>query len=234
MKESKVIFFNGGGTLFQLKGTNLPSYYSHLLSEITGKEISPQLVFQAFSNAEHWALSRTNYSLFSDLDQRKYQNIFYNSLGFKNRKTINSIEKKLADMLQFDYILEEGAMEVLMHLKGKYRLGMISNWDESLLEILAELNILEFFESITYSEDVGTNKPSEEIFRIALSDFSGIKARETVYIADDYKTDIIPAMMLNMNVIFFDKGPRGMHGRPFQPEVRCPRITHLKEVLNYF
>jgi len=234
MKESKVIYFNGGGTLFQLKGTNLPSYYSRLLSDITGKEISPQLVFQAFSNAENWALSRTNYSLFSDLDQRKYQNIFYNSLGFKNRKIINSIEEKLAEMLPFEYILEEGALKVLNQLKGKYKLGLISNWDESLLEILSDLNILDFFDSITYSEDVGINKPSEEIFRIALSDFLGIKTRETVYIADDYKVDIIPAMMLKMNVIFFDKGPKGMHGRPFQPEVRCPRITNLKEILHYF
>ena len=234
MKKSKVIFFNGGGTLFQLKGTNLPSYYSLLLSEITGKEISPQLVFQAFLNADNWSLSRTDFSLFSDLDQRKYQNIFYNSLGLKNRKIINRIEAQLADMLHFEYILEEGAKEVLIYLKENYRLGLISNWDESLLEILDELDILEFFESITYSEDVGINKPAEEIFRIAISDFSGIKARESVYIADDYKVDIVPAMMLKMNVIFFDKGPSGMHGRPFQPEVRCPRITHLKEIMNYF
>ncbi|MHA1228355.1 MAG: HAD family hydrolase, partial [Candidatus Hodarchaeales archaeon] len=151
----------------------------------------------------------------------------------KGRKLINRIELELAEQIQLDYILEENALELLQVLREKYKLGIISNWDDSLIEILEDLGIYDYFDSITYSEDVGINKPDVEIFRSALSDFPGVKAKETVYIGDDYEVDIVPAMKIKMNVIFFDKGPTGLHGHPFRPQVKCPRVLKLDDVRKY-
>ncbi|MHA1228401.1 MAG: hypothetical protein ACTSPV_16840, partial [Candidatus Hodarchaeales archaeon] len=85
MKRVNVVFFNAGGTLLQLRNTNLPKYYSGLLSSIIGKEVSASQVYTAFRNADNWVLSQNKLSLFSDLDQRKYQSIFYGTLGIKGR-----------------------------------------------------------------------------------------------------------------------------------------------------
>ncbi|MFX0014866.1 MAG: HAD hydrolase-like protein [Promethearchaeota archaeon] len=234
MVHFQVIFFNAGGTLLQLKGTTLPILYSEKISEILDKKISSEDTYQAFRKAESWVLTRKiPGGLFSDLDQRKYQNVFYGHLGITSRKEINKIERKIAEEIVFDssrFVLENDAIQVLQLLKTKYQLGIISNWDDSLLEILQDFKIYDFFDSITLSEDIGANKPDLDIFSAALDDFPEVKPKETVYIGDEYQSDVLPAQKLKIFAILFDKGPSGMHGRPFQPDVSCPRITELIEL----
>ena len=233
MVSIQIIFFNAGGTLIQLKGTTLPVFYSQLLSRILERPVSSEEIFQAFRKAETWVLSRrVPGALFTDLDQRKYQNAFYSQLGIINRKEINHIERQIAEQLELDFILEKGAKTLLRLLKPKYRLGLISNWDDSLIDILQNLGILDYFGSITLSGDIGVSKPDEKIFKSALADFPEVKPRETVYIGDEYLTDIIPAQQLKIFAILFDKGPSGMHGRPFQTNAKCIRIQELMELPN--
>ena len=227
----KVIFFNAGGTLIQLKNTTIPILYSDILSRVLEKLIKSEEVFKAFRKADNWALTRKKPgALFTDLDQRKYQNVFYSQLGVYGRKEINRIENKVANLLELDFVLEEGARELLKILKKRYELGLISNWDESLPDILQNLGIVNYFDSITISGDIGISKPDIEIFRSALEDFPDINPKETVYIGDEYLTDIIPAQQMNIFPILFDKGPSGMHGRSFQMEAKCIRINDLSEL----
>jgi putative hydrolase of the HAD superfamily len=230
MVKFKVVYFNAGGTLLQLKGTTLPKLYSSILSSILKREITSQSIYQGFRKAEEWTLSRKDWSLFSDLDQRKYQNAFYNQLGISNRKEINRIESELAELIEMDFILNKDAKTLLKQLKSEYQLGIISNWDESLIDLLENLGILDYFESITLSGDIGVNKPDPAIFKAALSDFPDIKAKETVYLGDEYHADIVPAQKLKIFAVFYDQGPTGMHGHPFQPNVKGVRITKLLEL----
>ena len=234
MSRFQVIFFNAGGTLIQLKNTTIPNLYSSILSSILKKTISPQDIYIAFRNADTWTLSRRNLgSLFSDLDQRKYQNIFYHSLGIKSRKEINRIERELAEQLEMEFVLEDGAFELLNSLEN-YKLGIISNWDESLRDILEELEIIDFFDSITISSEIGIGKPDHEIFKSALSDFPEFKSKNAIYLGDEYLMDILPAQELNIFAILFDKGPTGMHGIPYQKDKKCisiKKLSEFKEVL---
>lgn len=233
MFRYRVIFLNAGGTLLQLKGTTFPILYSRLISRILDKQVSSDEIYQAFRKAETWVLFRRKPGLlFTDLEQRKYQNAFYGQLGIKSRKKINQIERKIAEQLEIDFVLEKGAKMLLRVLKQKYQLGLISNWDDSMIDILQDLGILDYFDSITLSGDVGVSKPDIEIFRSALTDFPEIKPKETVYVGDDYQNDIIPAQQMRMFAILFDKGPAGMHGRPFQTEVKCIKIKELMELPN--
>ncbi|MHA2292026.1 MAG: HAD-IA family hydrolase [Candidatus Hodarchaeales archaeon] len=233
MVRIQVIFLNAGGTLLQLKGTTLPILYSQLISQLIGKHISSDIVYQGFRKAEEWTLSRKSPgTLFSDLDKRKYQNAFYNQIGVTSRKQINLIEREIADQLELEFVLEKGAKLVLNKLKSKYKIGLISNWDESLIDHLEDLGILDYFESITLSGEIEISKPDLGIFKSALNDFPKVKPKETVYIGDDYQQDILPALIMKMKPILFDKGPSGMHGRPFQPEVKCIKIRELIESLD--
>lgn len=233
MVRFRVIFFNAGGTLLQLKDTTLPILYSQLLTRIFEKDVSPEKVYLAFKKADSWVLSRKKPgAMFTDLDQRKYQNTFYAQLGITNRKEINRIERQVAEQLDYDFVLENGAKKLLRQLKSQYKLGLISNWDESLIEILQDLQIFDFFDSITLSSDIGVNKPDLEIFRSALDDFPEIRPKETVYIGDDFTSDIIPAQTLGIFAILFDKGPTGMHGKPFHTDVKSIKIKEMIELPN--
>jgi putative hydrolase of the HAD superfamily len=56
-------------------------------------------------------------------------------------------------------------VEVLKGLKESgYRLGIISNWDERLRPILAGLGILDCFETVVISGEVGFEKPGARIY----------------------------------------------------------------------
>ena len=107
---------------------------------------------------------------------------------------------------------------------------MISNWDLDLYEILETFEIKKFFDSITISGEYGISKPSLDIFKSGLADFPTARAKDTVYIGDDYALDILPAQRLRMMTILYDKGPSGMHGWPKRPGVKCPRAQNLQEI----
>jgi len=229
--DFKVVFFNLGGTLLQLKNTTLPQLYAKHISNITKKDITPEQIFSAFKKADVWMLTRkSEHYLFSDMDQRKYQNAFYTELGFNGRPQINRIENELADRIEFRFELEQGAERTLRLLKKTYHLGLISNWDIDGYEILESFGIKNLFDSITFSGEFGVSKPSVEIFKSGLADFPGSKAKNAVYIGDDYDLDILPAQKLRMFTILFDKGPSGMHGFPKRPGVKCPRVESLSEL----
>ncbi|MFX0183530.1 MAG: HAD family hydrolase [Candidatus Hodarchaeota archaeon] len=230
MGRFRVIFFNAGGTLIQLKKTTLPILYSQHLSRILKKHMSPQEIYKAFHEADTWTLSRKNPgSLLSDLDQRKYQNIFYNQLGIHSRKEINRIENLLAEQLVLEFELEKNTKALLNSLSD-YKLGIISNWDKSLVGILLELEIAEYFDSITLSGEIGIGKPHTEIFKSAFIDFPGIKPREMVFVSSWYLRDIVVAQKLKIFPVLFNKGPTGMHGRPFYPDLKCVQIKELTDL----
>jgi putative hydrolase of the HAD superfamily len=166
------------------------------------------------------------------MDQRKYQNAFYNELGINSRSIINDIESELAEQIDFSFQLEPGAKELLQELKKSYQIGLISNWGMDLYELLESLKIQDYFDSITISGEYGLSKPSLEIFKSGLADFPEVRPKHTVYIGDDYDLDILPAQDLNMFTILFDKGSSGMHGWPNRHNIKCPRVENLHEIPN--
>jgi FMN phosphatase YigB (HAD superfamily) len=227
----KVVFFNMGGTLLQLRNTTLPRLYSEHLTKITQKKITPEQVFLAFRKADTWMQTRkSDHYLFSDMDQRKYQNAFYTELGFNGRQQINRIETELSDLIEFEFELEKGAEETLRLLKKNYGLGLISNWDVDGYDILESFGIKNLFDSITFSGEFGVSKPSREIFKSGLADFPESRAKNAVYIGDDYEQDIVPAQKIRMFTVLFDKGPTGMHGFPKRTDVKCPRVESLTKL----
>jgi putative hydrolase of the HAD superfamily len=119
---------------------------------------------------------------------------------------------------------------LLDELEEDYRLGIISNWSMELYELLENLSIQEYFESITISGEYGLSKPSLEIFKSGMADFPKVKPKEMVYVGDDVNLDILPAQQLNMFPILYDKGPSGMHGWPKRPDTNCIRVEMLKDI----
>lgn len=78
--------------------------------------------------------------------------------------------------------------EVLTALRGRFRMGVLSNFDSRLRRILPDLGIGEFFEEMIVSSEVGAEKPSVFIYEEALRRF-GVRAGEALHVGDEPEAD---------------------------------------------
>jgi putative hydrolase of the HAD superfamily len=72
------------------------------------------------------------------------------------------------------------------------RLGMISNFDRRLYDILAQLNVLDHFNHLIISSEIGIRKPAARIFEVAVHRF-GVQAGEILHIGDEPDSDFAGA-----------------------------------------
>jgi putative hydrolase of the HAD superfamily len=73
---------------------------------------------------------------------------------------------------------------VLGSLAGRYRFGVISNFDRRLRALLDQLGIARRFEHLAISSEVGANKPDAFIFESALEKM-GVQPHEALHVGDD-------------------------------------------------
>jgi putative hydrolase of the HAD superfamily len=89
--------------------------------------------------------------------------------------------------------LAPGVREVLHALRGKYRLGVISDTifspGRTLRRILEEEDLLELFEAFAFSDEVGASKPDRKMFDAA-ADQLGIKPGQMLHVGDREKNDV--------------------------------------------
>ena len=84
---------------------------------------------------------------------------------------------------QHTFNLMEDAIPTLEALKGRYKLGIISDTWPSIVPVLERFGILPYFDAITYSFQLGCFKPNRRMFQDALSKM-GLPAQECVFIDD--------------------------------------------------
>jgi len=86
---------------------------------------------------------------------------------------------------------------LLEALGGEYRLGIVSNFTGNLVHCLAELDLLEPFETVTDSAVLGVAKPDPAAF-LATLDAIGAAPAEAWMIGDNFEADVRPARRLGM------------------------------------
>lgn len=99
--------------------------------------------------------------------------------------------------------IRPGTREVLLRLGQRYRLGVISNADGKIAEVLNHCGIAECFESIIDSGIVGAEKPDPVIFQAALGSL-GVPPEESLYTGDVYSVDYLGATRVGMHSVLFD------------------------------
>ena len=98
--------------------------------------------------------------------------------------------------------LDENTIPVLKELKEKYILGIVSllMYSPPLQKFLDKHNMLDFFDVIVTSADVGYRKPHPKIFLAALEKIC-VKPLEAVFIGDDPIRDVLGAKNVGMKTI---------------------------------
>lgn len=99
--------------------------------------------------------------------------------------------------------LAPGTTDVLDRLAKRYELGVISNSDGTMARLLKAVGLSRYFRAIIDSGEVGHQKPSPEIFRLALASM-GAEAEESVYVGDIYSVDYVGATGVGMKAVLID------------------------------
>lgn len=112
----------------------------------------------------------------------------------------------------------DGTKQTLRYLRSLgYRLGLISNWDESARAVLARNGLDEELDEIIISSEVGIEKPNPDIFRMALAK-GGVTANESLYIGDNYYDDVIGSQKIGMHCLLINGyGNRGIEELSYHP-----------------
>lgn len=100
------------------------------------------------------------------------------------------------------WYLADGANEILSILKNRgITIGVISNFDPRLTEILHNVNIYDKIDFIVTSFEIGYTKPDREIFDHALKILVNISPKECLHIGDDLQNDYKAARDAGWNAL---------------------------------
>lgn len=118
--------------------------------------------------------------------------------------------------------------EVLEALKGRYKLGIITNGYSSVQrEKINSVKIAEYFDDIIVSGEQDFAKPDSRIFALSCERL-GVTPDEAVYIGDYYPNDIAGAIGAGIMPIWISEGPQE------HKEYEGIRVRRLRDILTYF
>ena len=97
-----------------------------------------------------------------------------------------------------------GTIEMLERLKGKYRLGLLSNFTHApaALKIIDHMGLSPFFDVVLISGQIGYRKPHPSVFR-RLIESLGVDGGEVLYVGDDPEADINGALRAGLQPVWF-------------------------------
>ena len=132
--------------------------------------------------------------------------MFYRQLLAKIGLNDDAVQDQLVSSIRqsanWDVMLP-GTREQLQQIGARYKIGVISNADGKIEDVLRRCNIADCFRTITDSGLVGYEKPHPEIFRHALKNMNAAP-EESLYVGDVYSVDYLGATSAGMQAILMD------------------------------
>ena len=131
---------------------------------------------------------------------------------------------------EYEYLFADCA-SVLGTLKARgYRLGVIANQVPGTAERLRNWDILQYFDVIAPSAELGMAKPDPAIFLWALQK-AGCKPENAAMIGDRIDNDILPAKALGMKTIRVLTGPASTYRPSDDPaDHTIPSLSALSDL----
>ena len=122
------------------------------------------------------------------------------------------------------WILFPETRRVLSELKARqFKLGVISNFDSRIYSVMTDLDILNFFSSVTISSETGYAKPQPEIFAAACSSLA-VSPDHVLVVGDNLQDDVLAGQQAGLRAVLIDRDSR-------HDGISVPRIKTLNSVL---
>lgn len=114
---------------------------------------------------------------------------------------------------------------VLSKLKQRrYALGKISNNTDEIFDRMRSLDLVRYFDTITYSQEAGAEKPDPAPIKLALSR-AGRVPHECLHVGDSYEMDVVGAREVGIEPVLVDRKMR-------YSGTDCVTIRNLDGILN--
>jgi HAD superfamily hydrolase (TIGR01662 family) len=196
MARRRFIFFDVGNTLLFPNRTRM-------LAPLPADRHPSLEVWQALER-------RTKREFDQGLLQGKVDHGFWWTFHTYLLQELNAFDDGVRDTLventqksaNWDQILP-GTRDALKRLRKEYSIAVISNADGKIDAVLRRCGILDCFQSITDSGNLGHEKPHPAIFEAALRQMKA-EAAESLYVGDVYSVDYVGARQAGMQAVLFD------------------------------
>ena len=204
IKNIKHVFFDLDHTLWDFDKNSGLTF--HKIFHMHGVEVDTESFLEVYQpiNMKYWKLYRE--------ERIDKPGLRYGRLKDAFDVMNYHVEDELIRQLSVDYIehlatfnhLFEGTVDLLNYLHPKYELHIITNgFEEVQLRKMTMSNITHYFKTVTNSEMAGVKKPNPIIFSHALKVANAIPS-ESIMIGDSYEADILGALNVGYDVIFFN------------------------------
>ena len=207
MSAIRLVTFDVTNTIIRVAGGVGQNYAQ--VAAMYNKKVDPGTLEKAFmSTYKHYNSKYPNFGTHNGLSSNKWWNLMvkdtFLSAGCDD-KDLDSI----AQHLYVHFATEKGwevipgAVSVLTKLKETgVTLGVVSNFDERLERILAQLSLRHYFQFVLTSVEAKCSKPDSNIFKQALQ-FVDCRPEEGLHIGDNALTDYEGATRAGMKALLY-------------------------------
>jgi putative hydrolase of the HAD superfamily len=215
----KTIFFDAADTLFYIR-RGLGHTYAEVARKY-GADPDPSDIKKAFSRA-FGSAPPLAFGNASEEERKKLEKEWWRAVVENVYSEIGMFDEfgphfdELFEVFRGEaWTLFPETVPVLSSLRSRgYSLGIISNFDSRVYDVMKGLGIYEYFDVFVISSEAGHAKPSHSIFSLAL-ERSGRESREVIHIGDDLCNDFHGARALGIRALLLDRegeyaGVRGM------------------------
>ncbi len=216
--EVRWVFFDAAGTLFSLRKPVGEIYRSYAVTlgfrpgetPHTGEKIT-RAFQRAFRSHVPLSLGGRPPGTIQEMEKEWWRHVVqqtFESVGPFPR--FEEFFVKIYEVFRGSEVwhLEPGCRKLLVELKrvGK-KLGIISNFDSRLWDVLHELQISGFFDSVVISSHAPAAKPNPVMFQHALKQ-AGTTGNVSIHIGDDLREDFFGARTAGMKAVLYDRWKR--------------------------
>jgi putative hydrolase of the HAD superfamily len=212
----RVIFFDAVGTLFGVKGS-VGVIYADIAAQ-HGVEVAPQTLDWAFGSAFKAAGNPAFPGVDpSELPAREYT--WWREVAiatFNQADVLPQFEDFDAFFAQlFQYFATAAPWDLYMDTiatlseirSAGIELGVVSNFDSRLHQVLPALGLADFFSSVTISTEVGAAKPAATIFQAALQKHNCVPA-QAWHVGDSLEEDYRAAIAVGLKGVWLQRSAR--------------------------
>lgn len=206
----KGIFFDLGWTLFT------PTSGDWMYTKV-GRKFFPKEAMAALPQEKHKAVLAeceeylNTHHLLSTMEEEYGQFHRYFTVLAQAFPELGVSEKDIGEMMEDrmynmeNYALFPDTLPTLEALKGKYRLGVISDTWPSVNLVLDHFGLRKYFDCITFSYTLGVYKPHPRMYEDALAKM-GLPPEQTVFI-DDFTGNLEGAQAAGIQPVLIQAKP---------------------------
>ena len=208
MNAIQAVTFDVGGTLIE-PWPSVGHVYAQVAAAHGHPGISPELLGERFLMA--WK-DRADFAYTRDGWAELADGIFEGLTSTPPSRTFfPDLYARFAEKSAWRVFADVGpALHRMRHLGIK--IGLISNWDERLRPLLADLGLARDFDAVIISCEEGVSKPDPAIFKIA-AERLGVQPPGVLHVGDSWREDFEGALEAGCRALLVSRHP-GAGGAP--------------------